>query len=293
MRPVPRDLYPFDGKYLDLGGVRMHYLDEGHGEPVVCVHGNPTWSIYYRSLVLGLRDTHRVIVPDHIGCGLSDKPGDDRYDYTLGRRVADLEALLDHLDVSGVTLVVHDWGGAIGLGWAVCQPERVRRLVILNTAAFHLLPGRRLPLVRDTVLGPLLVRGFNAFARGAARVACTRVRLPRRLRDAYCAPYDSWANRIATLRFVQDIPLAAGDPAYDVLSGIQERLAVFRGRPAMICWGGRDFVFDRNYLAEWRRILPDAEVHALEDCGHYVLEDASAEIVDRVRGFASGTTDPR
>ena len=89
--------YPFTGHYLDLDGLRYHYLDEGAGEPVVMVHGNPSWSFYYRNLVLALRERYRCIVPDHIGCGFSDKPGDDRYDYTLARRVDDLERLIDHL----------------------------------------------------------------------------------------------------------------------------------------------------------------------------------------------------
>ncbi|PWB78681.1 MAG: alpha/beta hydrolase, partial [Holophagae bacterium] len=108
MRPVPRELYPFQGKHLDVGGLRMHCLDEGQGDAVVCVHGNPTWSFYYRRLVVALRGSHRVVVPDHIGCGLSEMPGDDRYPYTLERRVDDLEELIDRLGVGEVTLVVHD-----------------------------------------------------------------------------------------------------------------------------------------------------------------------------------------
>jgi len=267
----------------------MHYLDEGRGEAVVCVHGNPTWSFYYRRLVEALRDSHRVVVPDHIGCGLSEMPRDDRYSYTLERRIADLEALLDHLDLDGVTLVVHDWGGAIGLGWAVRHPERVRRLVILNTAAFRLPPGKRLPwqlwVVRSTPLGALLVRGLNAFARGATRVACTRVRMPRPVRNAYCAPYDSWATRRAVLRFVEDIPLAPGDPAYAALVGMEGALAAFADRPALILWGARDFVFDHHFLAVWRRLLPGAEVHEFADCGHYVLEDAADRIIPLIRSF--------
>jgi len=289
MRPVPRDLYPFAGHSLDLGGVRMHYLDEGRGEAVVCVHGNPTWSFYFRSLVMALRGSHRVVVPDHIGCGLSEKPGDDRYPYTLERRVADLEELIDRLELGDVTLVVHDWGGAIGLGWAVRPPERVKRLVLLNTAAFHLPPRKRMPwqlsLVRDTPAGPLLVRGLNAFARGATHAACTRVRLSREVRDAYCAPYDGWGSRRAVLRFVQDIPLEPGDPAYGELSRIEAGLAALADRPALILWGARDFVFDHHFLAVWRRLLPGAEVHEFADCGHYVLEDAAEEIIPLVQRF--------
>jgi haloalkane dehalogenase len=293
MRSVPRELYPFEGSYLDLAGVRMHYLDEGRGEAVLCVHGNPTWSFYYRRLALALRGCHRVVVPDHIGCGLSDKPTDERYPYTLARRVDDLEALIDHLGLADLTLVVHDWGGPIGFGWAVRHPERVRRLVMFNTGAFHMPAGKRMPwqlsLVRDTPLGPLLVRGLNAFARGAARTACTRVRMPRALRDAYCAPYDSWAARRAVLRFVQDIPLEPGDPAYDELSRVEAGLGSLANRPALILWGGCDFVFDRHFLAVWRRLLPAAEVHEFPDCGHYVLEDAAEEIIPLVERFLAPT----
>ena len=133
--------YNFAGNYLNIGGNRLHYLDEGprRGEPVVMLHGNPTWSFFFRTLVTELRDRYRVIVPDHIGMGLSDKPDDTRYDYTLASRVADLTTLLDHLEVTrDLTLVVHDWGGMIGLVYATRHPERIRRLAILNTAAFHL-----------------------------------------------------------------------------------------------------------------------------------------------------------
>ena len=111
------------------------------------LHGNPTWSYYYRNLVAALRDRYRCIVPDHIGCGLSDKPQPPRYDYSLASRVEDLTALLDHLGVrENVTLVLHDWGGMIGMAWAARHSRAVKRLVILNTAAFHLPKSKRFPL---------------------------------------------------------------------------------------------------------------------------------------------------
>lgn len=293
MREIPRELYPFEDHFLDLDGLRFHYLDEGSGEAVVAVHGNPTWSFYYRDLVRDLRHDYRVIVPDHMGCGLSDKPDDSAYDYTLSRRIEDFGRLMDDLGLDDVNLVVHDWGGIIGLGWAVRNPERVKRLVILNTAAFHLPKSKSFPwqlwMVRDTPLGPLMVRGFNGFARGATHLACTRKRLSKEVRDAYCAPYDSWADRIATLRFVQDIPLRPGDRGYDIVSDTAARLEVFRDRPVLVCWGDKDFVFDHHFLAEWQRFLPQADVHRFADCGHWILEDASEEIIPLVRKFLSST----
>ncbi len=291
MQNIEERLYPFQRNWLDLEGLKLHYLDEGQGEVVVAVHGNPTWSFYYRDLVRDLRKDHRVVVPDHIGCGLSDKPGDDRYDYTLATRIEDFGRLMDALELSDINLVIHDWGGMIGLGWAVRHPDRIKRLVVLNTAAFHLPKSKPFPwqlwMVRDTPLGPLMVRGLNAFSRGASRVACTRKKLSREIRDAYCAPYDSWNDRIATLRFVQDIPLAPGDPGYDIVSDTGARLDVFRDRPVLVCWGDRDFVFDRHFLAEWQRIYPDAEVHRYPDCGHYILEDASEEVIPLIRQFVT------
>jgi haloalkane dehalogenase len=291
MKKIADRLYPFEQNWLDLDGLRMHYLDEGAGEPVVAVHGNPTWSFYYRELVKELRSDHRVVVPDHIGCGLSDKPDDDRYDYVLGRRIEDFSRLMTKLDLDEINLVVHDWGGMISLAWAVAHPERIKRLVILNTAAFPLPPSKPFPwqlwLVRDTPLGPLMVRGLNAFSRGATRFACTRKKLSKTMRDAYCAPYDSWGDRIANLRFVQDIPLRSGEPGFDIVSETADRLEVFGDRPVLICWGDKDFVFDHHFLAVWEKVYPHADIHRFSDCGHYILEDASEEIIPLVRRFLS------
>src|SRR6187549_3724693 len=126
-----RELYPFSSKFFDLGPahVRMHYVDEGSGPPLVMVHGNPTWSFYYRRLVEAFRGNYRTIAVDHIGCGLSDKP--QQYNYTLAQRIDDLERLVISLNLEQITMIVHDWGGAIGLGVAERQPQRIARLVIL------------------------------------------------------------------------------------------------------------------------------------------------------------------
>jgi haloalkane dehalogenase len=292
---IDRALYPFASHFLDVGdGVRLHYLDEGHGPPVVMLHGNPTWSFYYRNLVSALRDRYRCVVPDHVGCGLSDKPPDGRYPYSLERRVADLTALLDRLRLDrDVTLILHDWGGMIGTAWATRFPERVKRLVVLNTAAFHMPKSKRLPLSlwvgRNTVLGALLIRGLNLFCRAAARWCVTRRPLPPAVRRMYLAPYDSWAHRVAVLRFVQTIPLRPVDPGYDIVTATERRLSLLRDRPVLVCWGMRDFVFDADFLAAWEEHFPDAKVHRYADAGHYVLEDADEEIGLRVEEFLAQT----
>ena len=287
----PRKLYPFESNWLDLPGGRLHYLDEGPRDApaVLMLHGNPTWSIYYRKLVLALRDRYRCIVPDHMGCGLSDKPGDDQYPYHLERRIEDIEALYQHLGLDKpVCLLVHDWGGMIGFGWATRHDPDISRTIVLNTAAFPMPEDKRFPfalwLAGKTPLGALLVRGFNAFSGIASRVAFKKPVSPE-VRKAYTGPYDSWANRIATLRFVQDIPLKLSDRGYDILAETEAALHRFAGLPGLIAWGELDFVFDGPFLQKWRQHLPDARLVKYPDCGHYVLEDAGDALVDQISRF--------
>ena len=281
--------YDFTSHFVTVDGLRLHYLDEGQGDPVVMLHGNPNWSFYYRNLVRSLKNRYRCLVPDHIGCGLSDKPGDDRYEYSLAQRVADLEAWLDQCGAtSNLTLVVHDWGGMIGMAFATKYPERIRRLVVLNTGAFHLPTTKPVPwqlkLARSP-LGAVLVRGFNAFSRGAVKSCVTRKPMPRDVADAYCAPYDSWSHRIAVHRFVQDIPLKPGDRGYDLITNVENRLSLLKSIPMFIGWGDRDFVFDEHFLREWQTRFPEAEVHRYPDCGHYILEDAGDELIPLIAKF--------
>lgn len=273
-----------------MHGLRYHYLDEGAGPPVVMLHGNPTWSFYFRHLICGLRDFCRVIVPDHMGCGLSDKPRLGDYDFRLQSRVDDLERLLDFLGIRrGITLVMHDWGGMIGMAWAMRHPQRIARLVILNTAAFLPPAGKKLPLRLQLVRrgGPLaagMVLGFNLFARGAVYMAPAKP-LPPDIRRALLAPYATPTSRLATLWFVRDIPVTPRDPGYELVKRVERGLGRFKNRPALICWGARDFVFDTDYLDAWRRRLPQAEVQVFENAGHYLLEDAPRAITARVRHF--------
>jgi len=282
-------LYPFAPHYHETGGHRLHYVDEGSGDPVLMVHGNPSWSFLYRDLIQELQRDHRTVAPDHIGCGRSDKPGDDSYEYTLDSRVADLDSLVQKLDLRDITLVVHDWGGMIGMAWVVQNIERLSRLVVMNTAAFPLPDTKRIPaslrLARTPGLGAVLVRGGNAFARGAVRTCVTRAPMPQDVAAGYLEPYDSWANRVAVHRFVQDIPLKEGDRAWATVRDTAGYLDQLTDLPMLLCWGMRDFVFDVEFLDEWTARFPAAEVHRFADCGHYVLEDASKEILPLVRGF--------
>ncbi len=291
--PTPyRAEYPWQGGWLDRPGGRLHFLDEGSGSPVLMVHGNPTWSFYWRRLVTALSSDHRCVVPDHIGMGLSDKPSDDDYRYTLDSRVDDLEALVDHLGITeGLTIIAHDWGGMIGLALTERRRDLVKKLVLMNTSGFSLPKGSGLPwqlfLVRRLPFA-LPVRGLNAFSVGAAWTS-TKNRLPRLVRKAYVAPYDSWEHRIAVHRFVQDIPLGPADPAWATVQRVSAALPELTAeRPTLIVWGRKDFVFNDAFLDEWRRRVPGAEYLVFDDAGHYVLEDEHETIVPAVRRFLEG-----
>lgn len=284
-----RDGYPFRSHFLDRHGFQYHYLDEGSGEAVVMVHGNPTWSYFFRRVIGALSPTCRCIAPDHMGCGLSDKPDESRYDFHLRSRVADFSALMDHLNLERVTLMVHDWGGMIAMAWAVANPNRVARIVVTNTAGFFPPGGKGIPLrlwiVRNlgAIARPAVLYG-NLFARGAT-VMAPRKRLSADVKKGLLAPYNCPRNRIATLRFVQDIPLVAGDPGFDIVDSVARNLDRLSSVPMLILWGKHDFVFDVDYYNEWRRRFPSAECHLFEDAGHYLLEDVPETIIGRVTNF--------
>lgn len=280
-----RHLYPFASHFLEVAGGRLHYVNEGAGETLLFVHGNPTWSFHWRNLLIALRSRYRVVAIDHLGCGLSDKP--QHASYRLADHVARLRSLVERLDLQGVTLLAQDWGGAIGLGAAVALPDRFRRFVLFNTGAFH---GGRMPLrigvCRTPVLGSLAVRGLNAFARAALSMAVSHPKnLMADVRAGILAPYANWHDRVAIERFVQDIPLAPAHPSYAALSAIERGLPTLADRPTQLIWGMRDWCFTPWFLERFEQIFPAAEVHRLEDAGHWVVEDAPERIVPLVERF--------
>ncbi len=263
--------YNFKSSFFSSQAGRLHYIDEGEGPVVILVHGNPTWSYYYRHVIRLLRKTHRVIALDHIGCGLSDKP--QKYDYTLQNHIQNLTDLINFLEIETFSLVVHDWGGAIGLGAGGLAPEKVEKVVILNTAAFR---STRIPfrisICRVPLLGVLIVRGGNGFAWPATFMAVSK-KLSKPVKDAYIAPYNSWQNRIATHRFVLDIPLTQDHRSYDTLVTVEKNLHFLHDKKVLVLWGGKDFCFNDHFYREWQQRCPHGEFHYFKDAGHYVLED--------------------
>ncbi len=278
-----RSEYPFIDRFASIDGRKYHYIDEGEGEqPIVCVHGNPTWSFYYRRLVAGLRSEARVLAVDHIGCGLSEKPRD--YPYNLAQHTANLVEWLDKLDIQNGLLVVHDWGGAIGLGAAVARPDRIAKLLILNTAAF---PPPYVPLriaaLRFPWMGSFAIRYLNGFAWPATFMTMHRHRLSENAKSGLLAPYLSAETRWAIDGFVKDIPLSRSHPTYQVLQTLESRLATLADKPTRIVWGMKDWCFRPQCKDRLLEHLPNASQRLLQDVGHYVMEDAPDEVLEETR----------
>ena len=279
----PEHLYPFAPHYHTIKTHRLHYLDEGQGDPILMVHGNPTWSFLYRDLIREFRTDHRVVAPDHIGCGLSDKPAG--FPYRLETHIDHLESLVLALDLHNITLMVHDWGGPIGFGFAVRYPERIRRLIITNTASFSstFMPWR-LAACRLPWIGRLLIRDTAIFCRAATTTTVVK-RLSEEIRNAYLLPYQTPADREAVYRFVQDIPADPEHPSYELLLGIEHGLWMFRELPVAIAWGMRDWVFTDRFLKQWRRIFPQARELILPNAGHLLFEDAGPDVIAFLHSF--------
>ncbi len=283
-------LYPFNPNYLEINGLNYHYLDEGQGEPLLSIHGNPTWSFFFRSLVHGFSTDYRVIVPDHMGCGLSDKPDTSQYAFSLQSRISDLSYLIENLNFNDpITLILHDWGGMIGLAWAMDHLDQVGRIIVTNTAGFFPPQGksipRRLRLIRKpNTFADWLVLHLNLFSRAALYMA-PKHRLSAAVKTGLSAPYNTPQNRMATLKFVQDIPLDANDPSGAIVARVEQNLDKLGEKPTMILWGAHDFVFDRDYYDEWQRRWPQAQAHWYADAGHYLFEDVPDRIISHIKEF--------
>jgi len=285
-----RKLYPYESNYLSVDAQRYHYIDEGQGQPLLFVHGNPTWSFYWHPLVEAFRQTHRCIAVDHIGCGLSDKPRD--YPYTLSTHIRNLANFVASLNLSDATLLAHDWGGAIGLGAALQMPERFSRIVLFNTGAF---PPPFIPLriraCRVPLLGRLAVQGWNAFSRCALSMATEKPeKITPEVRAGLLAPYDSWADRTAVYHFVKDIPANSRHPTWDVLERMEQQLPSLADKPVQLIWGMRDWCFRPSCLQRLEGIWPHAQSLRIEDAGHYVVLDAPERIIPALEQFL--TTHP-
>ena len=283
-----RGTFPFAPHYHMSNGFNMHYVDEGNGEPIVMLHGDPTWGYLYRAFIEPLSQNHRCIVPDHIGMGKSEVP-QDRSLYILHQHIENLEALLLQLDLHNITLVLHDWGGPVGLGFATRHPERIKRLVLLNTWAFAPWPTAPLPRLTEIICSP---RGENFVLKRngylePALVGATHYpeKLTQAVMDAYRTPFSTPESRLAMLCWSRDIPVQETDASYAEMKRIEQGLSQFTQTPVLLIWGMQDPVLTPPVLGLWKHIYPHAITHEIEDASHFLQEDAPERIVSYIQKF--------
>jgi len=288
--------YPFKPNYVTVNGLRLHYVDEKPGdnpdaEPVVMLHGNPTWSYLYRNFIPPLLEAgFRCIAPDQLGYGKSDKIL-DREEYRLKRKIDYFTAVMDQLDLRDITLVMQDWGGSIGLGYAVEHPDRIKRLIIMSTWAFVFgdVPEETLPpllkMCREPEVGETMLLAYNVFVEGFLPLSIVRKeKITPQLMDAYRAPFPDYNSRVPTMA-IQDVPLRSDHPSYTTMQAIQEKLNVLNV-PTCFIWGENDHVFPSDVvLPIWQSIYPHGQTHLIPRADHFLQEDAPEEICEIMTDF--------
>lgn len=263
----------------------MHYVDEGKGEPVVCVHGEPTWGYLYRKFIRPLSKSNRVVVPDHMGFGKSDTPQDKPY--TLTQHIDNFTKLLLELDLRDITLVFQDWGGPISFGFATTHPDRVKRLVIMNTGVGVLPAGAKTWIsdmeekgIYEDVMGDMarfIPRMFaSTLVHGTADEPMIR---------AYTAPFPDRASCIGAIAFPRDIPIGDDHSSADTMRSIQKKLGLLSDKAKIIIWGTQDPIFPKRMLDWWKKVCPGTESHELPEAGHFLQEDAPEKIVAIITDF--------
>ncbi len=281
---LDRILYPFDHHTLEVTGGRMHYVDEGEGEPIVFVHGTPTWSFVWRQQLKSLSRSFRCIAPDHIGFGLSEKPTD--FAYTPESHAENLEKLIHHLGLKNITLVVHDFGGPIGLRYALRHPENVKNIVILNTWMWSLADENRIIKISRFMAGGIgrflyLQLGFSA-----------KILLPQGYHESkhltkdiklhYQKPLSTATSRMGTWQFAK--ALHESSPYFAELWQQREKLRTIN---KLILWGEKDKLLPINFLDTWQQEFPDAKTIKYK-AGHFLQEERGGEVADAIRDFIVG-----
>ena len=270
--------YPFKQNYMYAGKHRIHYIDEGEGPALIMLHACPMWSFFYRRFVKVFSRHFRVIVPDEVGYGLSDKPKD--YDYRLETHIDNLERLVNHLKLEKVSFILHGWGGTIGTGFTVRHSQMVDKIILMNSMAFS---GYKLPLRLSFCklfpwIGRKLLIDFNLMFYGL-NIYSEEIKL------GYMFPYMKPDDRIAIVRFINDIPCKPDDLSYESVIEVEHGLWMLREHKMCIIWAVKDWLYPEKYLHKWMNYCPDAKVHRVRNAGRFIAEDAPEELIAIISGF--------
>lgn len=281
---LPDTLFPYQSRFLDIDGSRIHYVDEGSGPVLLLLHGNPTWSFVYRDIIQGLKKHFRCIALDYPGFGLSRAAPD--YTFLPADHARVVERFVLAMDLNDMTMMVQDWGGPIGLWVAGRHPERVRGLIIGNTFAWPVNGDPHFEHFSTLMGGPVggfLIRHFNAFVNLLIPAGVRRKKLPGEVMTAYRKPFPDKASRLPTRIFPREITRS-----HSFLTEVEAGLANLTERPVLILWPDRDIAFRAQERARFEVLFPRHQTIELRGAGHYIQEDAPAEIVDAVQAWESG-----
>lgn len=278
--------FPFEPHFMEMNGFQMHYVDEGTGEPIVCVHGMPTWSYLYRNFIKELSKTNRVVVPDQMGFGKSDVPLDKPY--LMEQHVDNLTKLISKLDLEDITMIVQDWGGPIGLGYAVDHQDRIKRVVIMNTSV-GVMKADAKPWYHS-----MEKRGtYEKFIKNTSNLIkmgiFNKEKITPILLEAYSAPFTSEESYIGALAWPKDIPVGESHPSAQPMQHVRDNLNKLNKKPKILIWGMKDPIFQPWVIDWWSKIYPEMEVHKIENGSHFLQEDAPEEIIEIIKKFLERT----
>jgi pimeloyl-ACP methyl ester carboxylesterase len=278
--------FPFKPNFKEINGFQMHYVDEGSGEPIVCVHGMPTWSYLYRNFIKVLSKKYRVIAPDQMGFGKSDVPQDKPY--KLEQHVDNLTKLLLGLDLNDITFIFQDWGGPVVFGFAVDHPEKVKRLVIMNTAIGILKEKNKL-WYHDLEERGIYEQYLSNLKENMPKLFKTSIYNEEKktslMLKAYTTPFPNKESCIGALAWPKDIPNGNSHPSAKKMIHIKDNLHVLADKPKILIWGLKDPVFPESVIDWWNKVYPGIETHKLENASHFLQEDAPDEIIALIKNF--------
>ena len=276
--------FPFKENYMEVDGIRLHYVDEGSGPPILMVHGQPTWSYLYRKMIPPLVEAgYRCVAPDLMGFGLSDKPTDESA-YTLRRHVALVTGLVEKLGLEGITAVGQDWGGPIGFRYAIDHRDNMRALVILNTLIGPIpLPLFFKFLFRSGGFSTFLVRRLDLFRKMIFRIGFKRPVDPK-AREQYRMPHPTAATRAGIAAFPKMIPVELNHPNHEYMSEIEATLKTW-DIPVLVMFSDKDIAFTVDEGKRISAMVPNGRFEVVRNAGHYLQEDAGDEIAARMITF--------
>jgi len=281
---LDRREFPFAPHFFSTRVGQMHYVDEGQGRPVVFVHGNPAWSFMFRNQIKALAGSYRCIAPDHIGFGLSEKPYD--WSYLPAGHAENLEALLESLDLHDITLVLGDWGGPIGISYALRHPERIRDVMVSNSWMWSVRSQLKFRLFSGYMGGPIgryLIRSRNSFAKSGFRGAFGDPRrLAPEIHAQYIHPFDEPRSRKGSWVFPKQIIASS-----DWLNDLWRRRDTLRSKRFLFFWGMKDVGFGEKELQRWSRQYPEGRVVRSPDGGHFLAEELPAQFTSELAALVA------